>query len=153
MSRLSMKGQCRCGQTCFEVSAQPLMATACHCLGCQRMTSSAYSLTITVPSEAFAVTAGEPVIGGLHGPTRHYFCSHCLSWIFTRPEGFDQFVNVRPTLLDDHSWFAPYLEVWTQDKLIWAATSAVHSYPQEPAAEDYMALSEEFARHGARAPL
>jgi hypothetical protein len=54
------------------------------------------------------VTKGEPVIGGLHGATRHYFCPHCMSWMFTRAEGFDWFVNLRATMLDDPSWFTPF---------------------------------------------
>lgn len=153
MSRLSMRGQCRCGQTRFEVSAQPLMASACHCHGCQRMTASAYSLTLTVPSKGFAITAGEPVIGGLHGATQHYFCPHCLSWMFTRPDGLEDFVNVRPTLLDDHSWFWPYIELNTQEKITWAMTSAVHSYTAEPAFDEYPALIAEYTKHGARAPI
>jgi hypothetical protein len=153
MSKLSMKGQCRCGQCRFEVSAQPLMASACHCRGCQRMTASAYSLTLTVPSKGFAVTAGEPVIGGLHGATGHYFCPYCMSWMFTRPDGFEDFVNVRPTLLDDHSWFWPYIEVNTAEKITWAMTSAVHSFPKEPDFIEYPALIAEYTKHGARAPL
>ena len=53
------------------------------------MTSSAFSLSSLYPSEAFSIKSGEPVIGGLHGNTRHYFCGHCMSWLFTRPEGMD----------------------------------------------------------------
>ena len=31
------------------------------------------------------MTKGEPVIGGLHGAeSHHYFCPHCMSWMFTR---------------------------------------------------------------------
>lgn len=109
-----------------------------------------FSLTLTIPSSGFEVTAGEPVIGGLHGPTRHYFCPHCLSWVFTRPEGFDEFVNLRATTLDDHPWFVPFIEVWTQEKLPWAQTPAIHSFAIEPALDDYFKLAEEFARDGAR---
>jgi hypothetical protein len=38
-------GGCRCGRTTIEISKPPLMASACHCSGCQKMTSSAFSLT------------------------------------------------------------------------------------------------------------
>ena len=72
MKRLPWEGGCRCGQVRIEVTGPPLVTMACHCTGCQRMTASAYSLSVAVPSEGFAVTKGEPVIGGLHGATRHY---------------------------------------------------------------------------------
>jgi hypothetical protein len=100
-------------------------------------------------SEGFDVTAGNPVIGGLHGPTRHFFCPHCMSWMFTRPEGMDEFVNLRPSMLDDHNWFVPFIEVWTQERLAWAGTPAVHSFATQPEFEDYAKLLEEFARQGA----
>ena len=48
--------------------------------------------------------------------------------MFTRPEGLDFFVNLRATMLDDPSWFTPFIETWTSEKLAWAATPAVHSY-------------------------
>jgi hypothetical protein len=118
---------------------------ACHCTGCQSMSSSAYSLSAAVPSEGFEVTKGEPVVGGLHGASKHYFCGYCMTWMFTRPEGIDWFVNLRPTMLDDHAWFAPFIETWTSEKLPWAATSAVHSYEALPAFEEYEGLVAEYA--------
>lgn len=114
------------------------------------MSASAYSLSIAIPTPGFAVTQGEPVIGGLHGPTRHYFCGHCKSWMFTRPEGMDQFVNVRPTMLEDASWVTPFIETYTQARLPLVATGAKHSYDAFPPVEDYGTLIEEYAKVGAR---
>src|SRR6478735_12330017 len=99
------EGACRCGQVRFLVKGAPIIAMACHCTGCQRMTASAFSLSVLYPSASFEVVQGEPVIGGLHGATRHFFCPHCMSWLFTRPEGLDEFVNVRTVMLDDASLF------------------------------------------------
>jgi hypothetical protein len=94
----------------MRVSAPPIMTAACHCRGCKKMASSAYSLTVMVPADGFAVTQGETVVGGMHGEQlEHNFCPWCMSWMFTRITGMD-FVNVRPTLLDDASWFRPYIE-------------------------------------------
>ncbi len=138
-------GGCRCGQVRIRISAPPLLAMACHCTGCQRMSSSAYSLSAAIPADAFEVTEGEPVIGGLHGPARHYFCPHCMSWMFTRPEGMDWFVNLRPTMLDDPSWFVPFVETWTSEKLPWATTPAKYSYPAIPEAEVFADLTREYA--------
>lgn len=109
------------------------------------MTASAYSLSAAVPSEAFSIERGEPVIGGLHGPARHCFCGYCMSWLFTRPEGFDWFVNVRTTMLDDPAAYPPYLETYTSEKLPWADTSAVRSFEQFPPVEDYESLAQEYA--------
>ncbi len=118
---------------------------ACHCTGCQRMTASAFSLSSLFASDAFQITAGEPVIGGLHGPTRHFFCPRCLSWLFTRPDGMEDFVNVRSTLLDDARSYRPFLETYTSEKLEWAQTGAAHSFETFPPEERFPALLAEFA--------
>jgi hypothetical protein len=149
---LPWNGACRCGRTRFAVSAPPLLTAACHCTGCQRMSASAFSLSVAIPAAGFRVTQGVPVIGGLHGKTQHFFCPHCMSWMFTRPEGEkNAFVNVRPTMLERHEWFAPFIEFWTREKLPWASTPAVHSYESQPAMEDYPQLLEEYAQANAGA--
>ena len=148
--KLPWDGQCRCGQTRFRITAAPLLTMACHCTGCQRMSASAFSLSVAVPAEGFAVTAGEPVIGGLHGPTRHFFCPHCMSWMFTRPDAAPQIVNVRVTMLERHHWFEPYMETWTSEKVPWATTPAVRRYEKMPSYEELAQLTQAFAQHGAR---
>jgi hypothetical protein len=142
---LPWEGGCRCGQVRLKASRPPLITMACHCRGCQRMTASAFSLSAAIPSDGFEVTEGEPVIGGLHGASRHYFCPHCMSWMFTRPEGIDWFVSVRATMLDDSSWYTPFIETWTSEKLPWVTTPAVHSYEKLPPVEAYEGLLKEFA--------
>ena len=150
MPRLPLSGQCRCGQVKIEVTAAPIMTAACHCTGCQTMSSSAFSLTAMVPSSGFKVTQGKPVIGGLHGAQQHhYFCDHCMTWMYTRIEGVDGFLNVRPSLFDDHAWFVPFIETMTKEKLAWAQTPATHSYEGFPPFEDFEMLMGEFASSNA----
>lgn len=117
------------------------------------MTASAFSLSVAIPSVGFSILKGQATIGGLHGTTRHYFCPHCMSWIFTRPEGIDEFVNLRATMLDDASWFTPFIETWTREKLLWATTSAVHSFDTLPKEEDYASLIGEYAKQASKPTL
>jgi hypothetical protein len=140
-----ISGGCRCDRLRFRITAPPLFTAACHCRGCQRMSASAFSLTVGVSSEAFQVLQGNPVIGGLHGDIRHYFCDWCLSWVFTRPAGMDDFINVRTTLLDDPSPFPPFVETCTSEKLPWVANQAPRSYAQFPAMEELPDLLRDYA--------
>jgi hypothetical protein len=114
------------------------------------MTASAFSLSAAIPSQGFSVTKGETVIGGLHGPAGHHFCPHCKSWMFTRMEGMDWFVNLRATMLDDASWFTPFIETCTSEKLPWAVTPAVHSFAALPTFEDFDMLTKEYAEQAQR---
>ena len=148
MPNLSLlaEGGCRCGRVRLKITARPLITMACHCTGCRSMSSSAYSLSAAIPSQGFEVTEGEPVVGGLHGASKHYFCGHCMTWMFTRPEGLDWFVNLRPSMLDDHAWFTPFIETWTSEKLPWATTPVVHSYAALPGFDEYEPLIAEYAQ-------
>ncbi len=104
------------------------------------MSGSAFALTLMVPKAGFAVTAGEPVLGGMRAPElAHWFCPSCMSWVYAEPAGMD-FVNVRATLLDDASWFAPFAETFTSEGLAWARTGAPKSYERFPSMDELGAL-------------
>lgn len=149
---LPLDGGCRCGRVRFRITAAPILTMACHCTGCQRMTGSAFSTSVAVPTDAFAVTAGNPVIGGLKGEqVRHHHCDGCKSWLFTRIVPEPGFVNVRATMLDDARWYAPFIETFTDEALPWALTGAPHRYAGFPPMEDYARLIQAFAAPGASA--
>jgi len=144
------QGGCRCGKVRFQVDDAPLLTMACHCRGCQRMTASAFSLSEGFSSAAFRLTEGEVAIGGIHGPTRHYFCDHCKSWLYTEPEGVPDFVNVRSTLFDEPGRERPFVETYVGEGLPWARAGAEHSYEELPAMEEWPELMRAFAgRSGA----
>jgi len=140
-------GACRCGRVAFEITKPPLITMACHCSGCQRTTSSAFSLGAAIPEDGFRVTAGETAIGGMHGAIEHRFCPYCMSWLFSRMPGTG-FVNVRSTLLDGEAWKAPFVETWTSEKLPWARTSAKHSFPRFPPQDAWAPMIREFQASG-----
>ena len=109
------------------------------------MSASAFSLSVAIPTAGFVLVSGEPVIGGLRNPDlQHFFCPKCMSWMFTR--FLPEFVNVRVTMLDDVSWFEPFVETWTSTRLPWANTPAVHSYAEFPPMEEYAKLTAEFSQ-------
>ena len=113
------------------------------------MTASAFSLNALYPSDSFEVTKGEPVIGGLHGAPQHFFCPHCMSWLFTHSAAMNQIVIVRSTMLDDARSYAPFIETYTSEKLPWASTPAVHSFERFPPMELFPALLAAFAGQSA----
>lgn len=139
-----LTGACRCGAVRMEVVAAPFMTAACHCTGCQRMTSSAFSLTMMVNEDGFGVTAGEVVVGGAGSDElTHYCCPKCHTWVFTRVPGMD-FVNVRSALFDDPRWTRPFLETMTAERLPWATTPAERSYEGFPSFADFPELIAAF---------
>jgi hypothetical protein len=150
-SSMEADGGCRCGRVRLRLTGDPLFTSACHCTGCQRMTASAFALSSGYPSNRFQILEGDPVIGGMHGGARHYFCGYCMSWLFTRPEGMDDFVNVRTTMLDEVPAEPPFLETYTSAKLPWATTGATHSFETFPPMDRFQQLMDDFARTGGKA--
>jgi hypothetical protein len=141
-----LEGSCRCGQTRIEISSKPLVTSACHCRGCQKMSSSAFSLTAIMPAPAFRVLAGEPVVGGAKGPELdHYCCPDCMTWMFTRIKGMENIVNVRTPLFDDPDLNEPFIETQTAEKLSWANTPAKHSFERFPSMEHFQKLIDDYA--------
>src|SRR5262249_12503394 len=84
---LPWEGGCMCGRIRFRITAAPLLTMACHCTGCQKLSASAFSLSIAVPSEGFTLTQGEPELGGMHSEHKQFYCPHCKNWVLTRPHG------------------------------------------------------------------
>ncbi|HET8933905.1 MAG TPA: GFA family protein [Polyangiales bacterium] len=148
--KLPWEAGCRCGQIRMRVTEPPLLASACHCTGCQRMSASAFSLTLTVPKTGFKVLSGTPVPGGLQAEVPHFHCPHCKSWVFTRPGDAFPFVNLRATMLDDASWFQPFIETWTNEKLPWATTGAARSLGTQPDYAEYEKLIADYQARGTR---
>lgn len=143
---LPMEGGCRCGKVRFSITAMPLLTMLCHCRGCQRMTASAFSLSVAIPSQGFAVTRGEPEPGGLHSPGQgHRHCGWCKSWLHTELDPAFGFVNVRATMLDEPRWFVPFVETCTSEALPWAIAGAPHAFEKFPGMEQYPTLLAAFA--------
>ncbi len=151
--KLPWDAACRCGKVRMRISAPPMLTMACHCRGCQRMTASAYSLSVAVPATGFAVTQGEPEVGGLHGTSKHFHCGYCKSWLFTRPEGMDEMVNVRASMLELpqlRAWLVVWAETYTSEGFAWAKTGAKHSFPKFPEVGAFGPILEEFAKSAPR---
>jgi len=137
---METNGVCRCGRLRIAVRGKPLVTMACHCTGCQKMTASAFSLSALFPAVSFAVLAGDTAIGGLHGGPKHHFCAYCLTWAFTRPEGMDDFINVRAPMLDASVPLEPFMETCTAEKLPWVRTPAAFSFETFPEPDDFPSI-------------
>ena len=147
--KLPWPAACLCGQIKMRITQAPLVSMACHCTGCQKLTSGPYSLSLLIPEDGFEVTEGAPEIGGLHAEHRHFYCPWCKNWLFTRPAGLP-FVNFRPGMLEDASWFRPMVEVMTRERLSFASTGAEFSFDAFPGPGDYAPAIAAFADHGPR---
>ncbi len=150
--KLPWKASCLCGRVKMQITAPPAISMACHCVGCQKLTSGAYSLTLMLPTAGFSAE-GETQIGALHrDESKHHYCPHCLSWLYTTSPNLDAMgpLNFRPSMLEDASWVVPFVELQTAEKLPGSVTGAKHSFERWPGPADYGRLMQEYAQEGAR---
>ena len=149
--RLPWSAACMCGRVRIRINAAPVMAMACHCRGCQRLTSGPYSLSLMLPASGFEVLEGETELGGLHRTqSPHHFCTECKNWLYTTNIAGGQFVNFRATMLDDASWVRPFIESNVAEKLPGVASGASRSFEGFPSPDQYGPLMTAYAEEGAR---
>ena len=124
--KLPQTGGCQCGALRYEITQAPQMVYACHCTDCQRMTSSAFSMALVLPADAFQLVRGEPRVvqrtADSGRVTTRWLCPECGSWISAGPRpGSTVPRNVRAGTLDDTSWLRPTVHLWTRSKQPWIA--------------------------------
>jgi hypothetical protein len=120
--KLPLAGGCLCGKIRYEITEAPTLTYTCHCLDCQRLTSSAFSMAIVVYDANFRFTEGElrPIqrTADSGRTSTRWVCPDCGSWVCgsATPEGLRR---VRSGTLDDTSWLRPTVHFWTRSKQPW----------------------------------
>ncbi len=119
--KLPQTGGCQCGKIRYEITEEPRSVYTCHCLDCQRLTSSAFSLGIVVPETGFRLTGIEPRSLSRAADSGRVsvrlVCPECGSWVCGTPRGGE--VRVRGGTFDDTSWLRPSRHIWTRRKQAW----------------------------------
>jgi hypothetical protein len=130
--KLPLTGGCQCGALRYEITEAPLMTYTCHCTACQHITSSAFSLAITVRDNAFRLTRGEPRlidrVADSGRTTTRWLCPDCGCWIVSSAQPGtapgELIRRVRGGSLDDPSWLRPTAHFWTRSKQPWVTLPA-----------------------------
>ncbi len=83
--KLPQTGGCLCGKIRYEITEAPRLVYTCHCVDCQRLTSSAFSMGIVVRDTAFRLMGSEPrqllrTADSGRVNTR-LVCPECGSWV------------------------------------------------------------------------
>jgi hypothetical protein len=119
-------GRCLCGAVTIAVKGTPVRMAQCHCRDCQRMTGTGHA------SNAFFNSADVEVAGATNSVTvttdsgnasiRH-FCPVCSSRVFGTNSARPGVLVVPVGVLEDSSWFAPEVVVYTRSAPAWDLTT------------------------------
>ena len=123
---MKVRGQCHCGAITYEAEVEPGTVNVCHCLDCQRLTGSAFRLTIPAPAAHFRLVAGTPrqyVKVADSGARRvHAFCERCGAPVYACAPENPQTYSLRVGGLDEREALGrPARQIWTRRRLAWIA--------------------------------
>ncbi|MHC1547877.1 GFA family protein [Phyllobacterium sp. K27] len=134
--RLNLEGGCFCGKLRYCVTAAPLWTLMCHCTDCQEMTASAFSLCAIIATDSFSITSetqpeGHRKTADNGAISTRFVCPECATWTHTQTTSSTEMMIVRPSSLDDHSWFKPVAQLYTRSAQKWALLPMPLSYEEE----------------------
>jgi hypothetical protein len=131
-----VRGSCLCGEVCFVITGEPLVARYCHCLRCRRARGALHASNMVVPLDALRFTHGEEAVRSFKLPQARYFtqafCRLCGSAMPHRDTG-RQIAIVPLGSLDDDPGVRPREHIWVDSKATWhEITDALPQYSQAP---------------------
>ena len=137
ITAIGQTGQCQCGAIRYRLAAEPLTLYACHCLHCQKQSSSAFGMSLWMRLPDIEFLQGEPAIWVTHGDSGAAkicaYCRDCGSRLYHGNEA-DATVSLKPGTLTDTSWLRPIAHIWTSRAQPWlnVEASGLPCYPKDP---------------------
>jgi hypothetical protein len=121
--KLPLEGGCLCGTICYRISAEPRQADYCHCRMCQRATGAPVVPWLTVASDAFAWSKGEPAVYRSSPKAERLFCPRCGTQLAFREIAEPDHLYVTLASLDDPDAVRPTHHIWTASRIGWFDTA------------------------------
>ncbi|HEY1751808.1 MAG TPA: GFA family protein [Caulobacteraceae bacterium] len=121
---IHIDGACFCGRVTFEADVDPHAVGICHCTDCQKLTGTAYRVSVSAPREAFRLTGAAPKlftkIAESGRPRYQYFCPDCGSPIYTTGEGPDaERIGIRWGTISQRAALRPGRRIWNRSAPQW----------------------------------
>ncbi|MFT5308884.1 MAG: hypothetical protein ACJAYO_000233 [Thalassolituus oleivorans] len=131
-----IQGSCQCGQVTYKLLSEPLMVVACHCKECQKLSTSAFSITALVNADTVEFN-GEiqdwirvAESGNLNGAK---FCPTCGNRIYHFNPAEPDKIKLKPSNLSDTGIIHPVAHVWVSEKQDWfVIPEGVAVYDKQP---------------------
>jgi hypothetical protein len=117
-----ISGSCLCGGVTYKLKRPPVAVAACHCKQCQKLSTSAFSITAMVEADALEVS-GEirewRRVAASGNTCVAKFCPTCGNHIYHFDPGNLRHLMLKPSTLADTSIINPTIHVWASEKQDW----------------------------------
>ena len=133
---LPITGSCFCKQLHYSINQPIEKMGVCHCHSCQKLTGGLALPFMAVSEAGIAITGQSTQFArkALSGKqASFYFCPHCGTSVFGKPELLPGVVIVSASTLDDQNHFSPKAHIWTNDAPAWAVFDGeIPYFPEYP---------------------
>jgi hypothetical protein len=117
-----LTGRCHCGAIRYEMPAEVLHCSLCHCTDCRRHAGAPMVAWAMLPAGMLSVT-GEPVVYRSSEHGRRHFCGACGTGLFYVNEAMlPGMIDVQTGTLDDPGALPPQMHIQVADRISWMRT-------------------------------
>jgi hypothetical protein len=117
-----VSGSCQCGSIKYKLHKPPRVVVACHCRECQKLSTSAFSITAVVEADSIEFE-GEMSdwsrIADSGSINAAKFCPVCGNRIYHYNPTEPGLIKLKPSTLDDTSLVIPSVHCWISEKQAW----------------------------------
>ncbi len=117
-----IKGSCQCGNVTYELLKPPLLVAACHCKECQKLSTSAFSITAMVHADSVQFMGelkGWSRVADSGNVSTAKFCPNCGNRIYHYDPKEPEKLKLKPSNLSDTRIIKPTVHVWVSEKQDW----------------------------------
>lgn len=121
---MKIDGGCHCGNITYRAEIDPENVRICHCTDCQRLSGTAFRVSVGTPEENFALLSGAPKtyvkIGESGARRAQVFCPECGSQIYaTSADDGPKVFNLRTGTIDQRDRLKPRGQIWKRSAQSW----------------------------------
>ena len=122
---MKIQGGCHCGDITYEAEIDPEKVRICHCTDCQRISGTAFRVSVGTPEGNFTLLSGSPrayVKRAESGARRaQVFCPGCGTQIYATAADAEgpRVLNLRTGTIDQRAALTPKSQVWRRSALAW----------------------------------
>ena len=125
---MQVHGSCHCGSIRYEAVVDPERTGICHCTDCQKLTGSAYRVSVPANEGSFRLTAGKPSIyvkvGDSGSKRAQAFCPTCGSPLYVYAADDPRVYGLRVGCIDERATLVPRKQKWCRSALKWTESLA-----------------------------
>ena len=125
---MQVHGSCHCERIRYEALVDPSRTAICHCTDCQKLTGSAFRVTVPALEGSFHLVHGEPSIYvkvGDGGSRRaQAFCPNCGSPLYTYDADHPKVYGLRVGCIQEREALVPRMQKWCRSALRWTESLA-----------------------------